>query len=57
LPVIILMSSMVGACVGVGLIALRSHDRDIPIPFGPYLAVAGWVAMLWGYDLIAWYLG
>jgi leader peptidase (prepilin peptidase)/N-methyltransferase len=57
LPVIILMSSMVGACVGVGLIALRSHDRDIPIPFGPYLAVAGWIAMLWGYDLIAWYLG
>lgn len=57
LPVIILVSSIVGACVGLSLIALRSHDRDIPIPFGPYLAVAGWIAMLWGHDLIAWYLG
>lgn len=57
LPVVILLSSLVGACVGLGLIALRSHDRDIPIPFGPYLAVAGWIAMLWGHDLIAWYLG
>ncbi len=56
LPVVILLSSLVGACVGLGLIALRSHDRDIPIPFGPYLAVAGWIAMLWGHDLIAWYL-
>ena len=56
LPVIVL-SSAVGAIVGVGLIALRNHAPDKPIPFGPYLAGGGWIALLWGQDFLDWYLG
>jgi leader peptidase (prepilin peptidase)/N-methyltransferase len=51
LPVVILLSSLVGAVVGISLILFRGRDRQLPIPFGPYLAAAGWIAMLWG-DLI-----
>ena len=57
LPVVILLSSAVGAVVGIGMILLRGHDRNVPIPFGPYLAAAGWLAMLWGHDLTQAYLG
>lgn len=56
-PVIVLLSSFVGAIVGIALIALRGHDRNIPIPFGPYLAVAGWIALMWGDQLVEAYLG
>lgn len=56
LPVI-LMSSIIGAVVGIAMIALRGRDRAIPIPFGPYLAAAGWVQMLYGGNLVAAYLG
>ena len=56
LPVVILLSSFVGACVGVALILIRGRDRNIPIPFGPYIAAAGWLAMLWGDDLAQAYL-
>ncbi|MDT8382969.1 MAG: A24 family peptidase [Gammaproteobacteria bacterium] len=56
LPVIILLSSAVGAVVGIGLILVRGRDRNIPIPFGPYLATAGWIALLWGHDITATYL-
>ncbi len=45
---ILLLSSLVGALVGITLIALRGRDRNIPIPFGPYLATAGWISLLWG---------
>lgn len=48
LPLVILLSSLVGALVGVGLILLAKHGRGQPLPFGPYLAVAGWVALIWG---------
>jgi leader peptidase (prepilin peptidase)/N-methyltransferase len=48
LPMIILMSALVGAIVGLSLMAFRNHDRSVPIPFGPYLAAAGWATMLWG---------
>ncbi len=48
LPEIILMSSLVGAICGVGLMFIKRRGRDIPIPFGPYLAIAGWLALLWG---------
>jgi leader peptidase (prepilin peptidase)/N-methyltransferase len=57
LPLIVLLSSLVGAVVGVTMIALRGHDRNIPIPFGPYLAVAGWIALLWGDQIVDAYLG
>lgn len=48
LPLIILLSSLVGAIVGICLVAFVKHDRNIPIPFGPYLAAAGWIALIWG---------
>jgi len=56
LPVIILLSSLVGTLVGASLIILKHLDRNIPIPFGPYLAVAGWIALLWGNDITQAYL-
>lgn len=56
LPVIIILSSLVGAVVGIALITIRGHDRNIPIPFGPYLAAAGWIALIWREDLTAAYL-
>jgi len=48
LHIIILMSAVVGAIVGIAMIALRGRDRQLPIPFGPYLAAAGWITMLYG---------
>ena len=48
LPMIILMSAVVGAIVGIALMAFRNHERSVPIPFGPYLAAAGWIGMMWG---------
>ena len=55
LPLIVLLSSVVGAVVGVALILIRGQDRNVPIPFGPYLAIAGWLGLLWGEDLISMY--
>ena len=51
LPSIILLSSMVGALVGVGLIVFRGHGRNVPMPFGPYLAGGGIAAMFFGQQL------
>ncbi len=48
LPEIILLSSLVGACCGIALMLIKQRGREIPIPFGPYLAIAGWLALLWG---------
>jgi leader peptidase (prepilin peptidase)/N-methyltransferase len=48
LPMVILFSSVVGAVVGIGLMVFARHGREKPIPFGPYLAAAGLIAMLWG---------
>ncbi len=48
LPQIILLSSLVGATVGISMIVFRKHDKSTPIPFGPYLATAGWIAFIWG---------
>ncbi|WP_280955195.1 prepilin peptidase [Paludibacterium denitrificans] len=56
LPLVILLSSLVGAIIGVALILLARLGRGQPLPFGPYLAVAGWIALLWGHDIVAWYL-
>ena len=56
LPEVILLSSLVGAVVGSLLMVLRRQDRSQPIPFGPYLAGAGWLAMLWGDSLREAYL-
>ena len=56
LPAIIVLSSLVGAVVGIGLILVRGRDRNLPIPFGPYLAAAGWLALLWGDQITRTYL-
>ncbi len=56
LPLIVLLSSAVGAVIGITLILSRGQDKNIPIPFGPYLAIAGWLGLLWGENLIAVYL-
>ena len=55
--VTILIAAAVGAVVGIGLIALRGHRRSAPIPFGPFLAAAGWLVMMWGQRLVGSYLG
>jgi len=52
----ILLSSLIGALVGGSLIALRRHDRQLPIPFGPFIAAAGWVWFVAGDDLLQGYL-
>lgn len=52
----ILLSSIVGAVVGSIWLAAKGRDRATPIPFGPYLAIAGWITFFWGQDLIDGYL-
>lgn len=56
LPLVILLSSLVGAVVGIALILLTKHGRNIPIPFGPYLAGGGLIALFWGQALTQSYL-
>lgn len=56
LPLIILMSAVVGAVIGILMIVFKRHERSAPMPFGPYLAAAGWIAMLWGEKIVLWYL-
>ncbi|MBU0689437.1 MAG: A24 family peptidase [Gammaproteobacteria bacterium] len=56
LPLTILLSSLVGAVVGIALIVLTKHGRNIPIPFGPYLAGGGLIALFWGQPLTQSYL-
>ncbi len=57
LPLVILLSAVVGAVVGITLMAVAGRDRQVPIPFGPYLAAAGWIALIWGEDITRAYLG
>lgn len=57
LPIIILLSSVVGAIVGIALIVVSRHGRNVPIPFGPYLAAAGGIALFWGGTITQNYLG
>ncbi|ALS31770.1 leader peptidase (prepilin peptidase) / N-methyltransferase [Pseudoalteromonas translucida KMM 520] len=52
---IILLSSVVGAIIGIALLTVQGKDKATPIPFGPYLAIAGWITMLWGEQLQASY--
>ncbi|MBI5793402.1 MAG: prepilin peptidase [Rhodocyclales bacterium] len=57
LPLTILLSSLVGAAVGISLMVFARHGRSVPIPFGPYLAAAGIIALIWGKPLTHAYLG
>jgi leader peptidase (prepilin peptidase)/N-methyltransferase len=56
LPLTILLSSLVGAVLGLIMLRLRNAETSTPIPFGPYLAIAGWIALLWGDQITASYL-
>lgn len=56
LPLIILLASVSGALIGIGLILSRRHQMQNPLPFGPYLAISGWIGLLWGNDIIQAYL-
>ncbi len=56
LPLIIMLSAVVGALAGLSLMIFRKHGREVPIAYGPYLAAAGWVALIWGEDLLTVYL-
>ena len=56
LPAVILLSSLVGSIIGIGLIVLAKHGRNVPIPFGPYLALGGIIALFFGPQLANFYL-
>ncbi len=57
LPLIILLSSAVGAVIGISMMVLGRLGKGKPIPFGPYLAIAGLIALLWGQNINSQYLG
>jgi leader peptidase (prepilin peptidase)/N-methyltransferase len=56
LPLIVLLSSVVGAIIGIGLVVFKGRDHQIPLAFGPYLAIAGAIALFFGRSLMALYL-
>lgn len=56
LPITILLSSVAGAVIGITILAIKGQDKNIPIPFGPYLAIAGWVTLMWGEQINHAYL-
>ena len=53
----ILLSSLVGAIIGSIWLATKGRDRATPIPFGPYLAIAGWIVFMWGQQIVTAYMG
>jgi len=57
LPLVIVLSSVVGAVIGGSLIFFAGRGRDVPLPFGPFLAIAGWIALLFGPTILHAYLG
>ncbi len=57
LPLVILLSAAVGTVIGIVGIIVQGRDKGAKLPFGPYLAVAGFIALIWGQPLTAWYLG
>jgi leader peptidase (prepilin peptidase)/N-methyltransferase len=56
LPLLILMASVVGAVIGISLMIFKNYQKGQAIPFGPYLAIAGWITLLWGNNIWLWYL-
>ena len=57
LPLVILLSSLTGAIIGIMMMVLFKHQRSQAIPFGPYLAIAGWIVLMWGEQIVAMYTG
>jgi leader peptidase (prepilin peptidase)/N-methyltransferase len=56
LPLTILLSSLVGAVLGMIMLRVQRNSLSQPIPFGPYLALAGWIALIWGDEITSRYL-
>ena len=56
LPLIVLLSSLVGAAIGIGLVVFKGRDHQVPLAFGPFLAIAGAIALFFGRPLMALYL-
>lgn len=55
LPIIVLLSSLVGLVFGIIQLRLQKKGIDKSFPFGPYLAIAGWISLMWGNDIVSWY--
>lgn len=56
LPLLIILSSASGAIIGITMIAFNKQKRNTQIPFGPYLAIAGWICLIWGQQIMVWYI-
>jgi leader peptidase (prepilin peptidase)/N-methyltransferase len=56
LPLVIILSAVCGSVIGISMVYFFDKDRQIPIPFGPYLAIAGFISLLWGHDITSAYL-
>jgi len=56
LPMVIFLSTAVSALVGIGAIVFAGRNKDMPMAFGPYLAMAGWIAFVWGDTILKNYL-
>jgi len=56
LPAVILLSSVIGSIAGILMIITKYHEKGKPIPFGPYLAGAGWIVFIWGQEINNFYL-
>lgn len=56
LPIIILLASLIGIIFGVTHMTIKRHFKSVPMPFGPYLAIAGWVSLIWGPDILRIYM-
>jgi len=57
LPLVVLMSSVVGALFGIAMMATGKLKRDKPMPFGPFIAAAGWITLIWGDRIMTYYIG
>jgi leader peptidase (prepilin peptidase)/N-methyltransferase len=57
LPAVVIVAAFMGSLVGIALMALLRRDKDLPLPFGPYLSAAGWSTLLWGQEITELYLG
>ena len=55
LPLVILLSSIAASLIGIAMIIFRDREKSAPFPFGPYLAITGWVTLIWGEELVGIY--
>lgn len=55
LPLIIFIAAFLGSIIGLSLIGIKKHQRNQPMAFGPYLAIAGWICLIWGQNIMQWY--